>query len=842
MVVSMLKVNSKRTIHLLAKSSFKASRMRNLFAIVAIILTSVMFSGLFTVATSLVASIEESTMRQVGGSAHGSFKYLSKAQYDALKTHPDIKDISFSVVLGVGENKELAKHPTEIRYTSGENNAKGMFSMPTTGKLPQNDDEIATDTLVLKQLGVSAKLGQKVTLDYSLAGEKISKTFTLVGYWTGDKVMQASQAWVSKSYVEKQLANYKPSKQGYDVGLINADVNFKNSFRIESKLQKVIVDSGFSLDDIDYGVNWAYTGNGESLDISTIVATVGAILMIAFSGYLMIANVFTISVANDVRYYGLIKTIGTTPKQIRKLIRRQAMWLCFIGLPIGLLVGYLVGMMLVPIVLSIMNTDVIKISAHPLIFILSSIFSAVTVFVSVSKPSKIAAKVSPIEALRVTDNSAGSKRKIKKGTKVNLWTMAYSNLARNKKKVVLVSISLSLGLVILNATYSIANSFDMDEYLSRSIMNDFAVGDVSNFNVNLNYSNQDTLSEGFFSELSLQEGIESINNIYFTEYEVPTGPRFVDIPKQLAKEYDADSKRVEALKRYAQEPKQLLHLYGLDEGALQKLILLHGKIEEQKLYSGKYVIAAPFDAQGNILYYAIGDKIQLPDPTGQMREYEVLAVADIPESISARHSHPLTPTFYLPSQVFLEQIEQKAPMLSTIDVQDSAMEKMERFLANYSTNTDQNMEFESKASLAAEFENLQKTLKIVGITISILVAFIGIMNFINSVITSINARRRELAMLQSIGMLNRQVIKMLILESTMYILLTIAATLTIGSAICYLGLNAFTAGAAYMKLYFTVVPSLLCLPILLVIAIIVPVMCQKVISKSSIVERLRKIE
>lgn len=83
-------------------------------------------------------------MRQVGGSAHGSFKYLSKAQYDTLKTHPDIKDISFSVVLGVGENKELAKHPTEIRYTSGENNAKGMFSMPTTGnfhkmmmKLPQ---------------------------------------------------------------------------------------------------------------------------------------------------------------------------------------------------------------------------------------------------------------------------------------------------------------------------------------------------------------------------------------------------------------------------------------------------------------------------------------------------------------------------------------------------------------------------------------------------------------------------------------------------------------------------------------------------------------------------------
>lgn len=838
----MLKVNSKKTIGKLSRSSFKANKMRNLFAIIAIVLTAVLFTGLFTVAASLVASIEESTMRQVGGSAHGSFKYLSAEQYDKLKVHPDIKDISYSVVLGFGENKELAKQPTEIRYTSGENNASGMFSMPTTGRLPQNDDELATDTLVLERLGIPAKLGEQVTLEYSVGGEKRIDTFTLVGFWQGDKVMQASQIWVNKGYVEKQLANYTPNQRGYSIGQINADVNFNNSFDIEGKLQKVILESGYTLDEIAYGVNWAYAGNGGSLDAGTVAAAIGAVLMIAFCGYLMIANVFTISVASDVRYYGLIKTIGTTPKQIRKLLHNQALWLCFIGIPLGLLIGYLIGMLLVPTVLSTLTTDVIKMSANPLIFILSGLFSVITVFVSLSRPSKIAAKVSPIEALRTTDNSTGDKRKSKKGTNANLLSMAYSNLVRNKKKAMLVIISISLGLTILNASYSMANSFDMDEYLSRSILSDFAVGDVSNFNVNFNYNNQDTLNDVFFSQLLLQEGIESVDNIYFTEFDVPTGPRFADIPKQVAAEYGAEEKRVDALTRFAKEPKQLLHIYGLDDGLFNHLSPLEGVIDKEKLSSGNYVIAAPFDENGKVLYYAVGDVVELPDSNGQIREYEVLAIANYPDSISTRHCHPLTPAFYLPSKVFLQQIEHKTPMLSTINVGDSYSESMENFLTEYCNVTDQNMDFDSKASLISEFESMQNTYKTVGITLSALVALIGIMNFINAVITSINARRREVAMLQSIGMTGRQVIVMLVLESAMYILLAIAVTLTIGSAICYLGLSAFTAGASYMRLYFTVVPSLICLPLLFIIAMIVPLICQKTISKSSVVERLREVE
>ncbi|MEG1968089.1 MAG: ABC transporter permease, partial [Clostridia bacterium] len=313
----MLKVNNKKTIRKLAASSFRANKLRNLFAVIAIILTTVLFTGLFTVAGSLLSSMEESTMRQVGSNFHGGFKYLTAEQYDKLKTHPDIKSISYSVVLGVAENEKLAKRPTEIRYANDEIEAAAMFSLPTTGRLPQNEDELATDSLVLERLGIPAELGQEVTLEYSVGGEKHTGSFTLVGFWQGDKLMSASQAWLSRDYVEKQLAGYAPENKSDPVGTINAEVKFSNSFRIESKLINVIMDSGYTPDEIAYGVNWAYTGNSGSADMGTILGGAGAILMIVLCGYLMISNVFAISVAKDIRFYGLLKTIGTTGKQIR---------------------------------------------------------------------------------------------------------------------------------------------------------------------------------------------------------------------------------------------------------------------------------------------------------------------------------------------------------------------------------------------------------------------------------------------------------------------------------------------------------------------------------------------
>ncbi|MFR6185802.1 MAG: ABC transporter permease [Lawsonibacter sp.] len=127
------------------------------------------------------------------------------------------------------------------------------------------------------------------------------------------------------------------------------------------------------------------------------------LLLIGFTGYLIIYNVFQISVTNDIRFYGLLKTIGTTPRQLRRIIRHQALALSLAGIPLGLAAGWLVGGQLTPVVIAPAGRGVSVVSVDPVIFLLAALFSLVTVFFSCRKPGAMAARVSPIEAVRYTE-------------------------------------------------------------------------------------------------------------------------------------------------------------------------------------------------------------------------------------------------------------------------------------------------------------------------------------------------------------------------------------------------------------------------------------------------------
>lgn len=178
------------------------------------------------------------------------------------------------------------------------------------------------------------------------------------------------------------------------------------------------------------------------------------------------------SVAADVRFYGMLKTLGTTRRQIRRLIYGQANRLCLIGIPAGLLLGWLLGIKLVPVFLGILEGNH-TVSASPVIFIGSAVFAYLTVLISCLRPARLAAKISPIEALRMSDASSGSSKKRRKRESASLLSMAIANLGRNKKRTVLVICSLTLGLVLLSCFYAKNASFDMEKYLEELTIADW---------------------------------------------------------------------------------------------------------------------------------------------------------------------------------------------------------------------------------------------------------------------------------------------------------------------------------------------------------------------------------
>ena len=131
-----------------------------------------------------------------------------------------------------------------------------------------------------------------------------------------------------------------------DTGTITGIIKFENTKNVEKDLATVIADSGYSSNSeapnyINAGVNPLYLSEKKSTGTGTIFALICALAAFLLTGYLIIYNIFQISVLRDLHFYGLLKTIGTTDRQIRSILSRQAWILSLIGIPIGLIGGFL---------------------------------------------------------------------------------------------------------------------------------------------------------------------------------------------------------------------------------------------------------------------------------------------------------------------------------------------------------------------------------------------------------------------------------------------------------------------------------------------------------------------
>ena len=233
----------------------------------------------------------------------------------------------------------------------------------------------------------------------------VTQEFVLSGWWDYNGVSQASHVIVPKSYVKKTLQHVEIGEEE-ECGTWTLDVMFGNALHIEKDMRQVIRDCGFQSEDaskpgyIAFGVNWGYTGTQSSSNLNpeSIAAIVALFVLIVFTGYLVIYNVFQISVANDIRFYGLLKTIGMTGRQLKRIIRLQAVLLSGIGIPAGVLLGFGIGVGLAPAVMAQTSYTTAVIKLHAWVFVGAALFSLVTVFLSCNKPGRIAAKVSPVEA------------------------------------------------------------------------------------------------------------------------------------------------------------------------------------------------------------------------------------------------------------------------------------------------------------------------------------------------------------------------------------------------------------------------------------------------------------
>ena len=503
-----MNVKNRKCIRKLSWRSLWASRKRNIIAIIAIALTALLFTSLFTIVMSINSSYENYTFRQVGGYSHGTFKEVTQEQAQAIAGHPKVKAVGVRTTIGFMDSGVFAKVPAEVSCMD-ENCTQWSFAEPTTGHMPQSGKEITMDTAALKLLGIQPELGTKITLTYTVGDQnqlsyEKTDTFTLVGWWDYDDICPVHYVNISEEYARAVEA------EGMAAGMapFRTDLNvmMASSLDIRGQMEQVDLDLGYTWEtrgeenSVRIGVNWGYTSAqlGESIDATTLIAIIAFLALVIFTGYLIIYNIFQISVTGDIRFYGLLKTIGVTPRQLKRIIRQQALFLCIVGIPVGLLLGYGVGASLTPVVMAqtTFGVGVSTVSTSPLIFFASALFALITVLLSCARPGKIASKVSPVEATKYTEIvKSKKKQRTTRGAKVH--QMAFANLGRNKRKTALVVISLSLSVVLLNMLVTFTGGFDMEKYLAKLTCADFIVSstDYFRYNYSSSYNSQEQIEQ-----------------------------------------------------------------------------------------------------------------------------------------------------------------------------------------------------------------------------------------------------------------------------------------------------------------------------------------------------------
>lgn len=880
-------VPNRACVRRLSFRTFRANGTRNLIAILAILLTTVLFTSLFTIALSINESFQQSNFRQIGGFSHGTFKYLTEEQYNELKDDPLIKEYGLRRFLGMPFDAPFNKSHVEIGY-SDANQAHWAYCDPVEGRLPaEGTDEAATDTHVLALLGVEPKLGTQFTVTFDVDGKQTTQTFTLCGWWEYDEAIVANHILLPESRVNAVLDELQITPPGSDkmTGTYNLDVMLDSPVNISQKIDQILANHGYQNQSrsedgfISTGVNWGYTATSlfSQMDAPTILSIIGVLLLILFTGYLIIYNVFQISVTNDIRFYGLLKTIGTTSRQLRRIIRQQALLLSVFGIPLGLIAGYGVGALLTPVVIGrLEGIPHIETSPNPLIFLLSALFALFTVLISCHKPGRIAGRVSPIEAVRYTEGSHIRKKERRtRGAKIP--QMAWANLGRSRKKTVLTVSSLALAVVLLTLTVTFTSGFDMDKYISNMIVTDFVVADASYFQSNGNFSADTAVPQSVIDTVNAQGGVQAGGLVYGRTSAVQ---EFVSEDwYRASKAYYADADEVEAMLAWSEKGKNgtisdTAQLYGMDDYTRNHLNVLEGDLSTLN-EPGTRNIAAVYsvDDYGNPVmdshWAKIGDTVTLRyvdefefyDPmTGKVLDpenipddqpyhtravkyhdidYTVTALVEVPYPLSYRYYG--ADEFVLNDQTFIQDSGTSSIMLYAFDMQDdAAVQNMESFLQKATQNELSAYDYDSKSTYAAEFDGFRNMFLMLGGALCFIVALVGVLNFFNAVLTGIITRKREFAVLQSIGMTGHQLKTMLIIEGLLYTLAAIVFTLILNIIFSPLLKQSLSSMFWFFTYHFTLTPILVMLPVFLALGILIPLVTYRMTNKQSIVDRIRE--
>ena len=851
----------------LTLKNLRLNKKRTLVTIIGIILSTALITGVATLVSSFRSTIIEYE-KQDSGDYHYVFYNVPVDDLKYIKNNRNVEDVYLNEDLGYslldGSKNEDKPYLYLKAYSKGSIEKLGIELKE--GRLPENDNEVVISSHIKSNGGVEYKIGDE--LDLKL-GERISDGESLDQGKALDE--ERSESFVlrnEKNYkivgiIERPNFDIEPyTAPGYTVltilnendinGSLNVYVRYKDVKKhlattaqiigIDEQVLKRISDPSNGMisesdTEIFGNAKYVFSENDslirwENLEFKeatrNVLYTVSAIVIVIIivTSVFCIRNSFEISITEKTRQYGMLASVGATSKQIRKNVLYEGLILGLIGVPVVSLSGLIAIFVLLKVISHILKSFLgfeFIFTTNLLAIAISILLAGITIYLSARKSAKRASKISPIEAIRNTDDIKIKAKKLRTPRIIKSLfgvggDISYKNLKRNRKKYRTTVISIIVSVSI---------------FIAMSAFIEYAFGTTSVYYKDYDYN---LIVNGRTSEIN--QLLEIVKNDTVKKYSINRNLVAEVAGRELRNHYTSEKKNAdESLGMInSNDEKDYANLVAVGKDEYMRFLSKNGlkydDVKDKVILNDSaktYIDSKKAYSMYRIYDYKKGDHIS-GCINGKSTDLEIAAIVD---------SVPMGPYYsngmFIVSDEFFDKYKSKEDMSVSLYMDSSNPNELEEIVRKSNIGS----YVENIETIAKEQNAMMLAISIFLYGFIAVISLIGVTNIFNTITTNMELRQKEFANLKSIGMTKKEFNRMIRLESVLYGSKALVIGIPIGVGLSYLLFKAF--GISYEMTY--ELPFKAIGISIVVVAILIWVIMRfslKKINKQNIIETIRK--
>lgn len=802
-------------------------KSKNILIGIAIILTTLLLFVIPSIGKDMV-EVNFAVINKIYPTWHALYRNVDESTVMKLAAHHDVKTYGLRSDAGYMNLEDATVSMMYMDRTGME-----LYKVKLKeGQLPQKENDIVVSKGILEALGQNGKIGDTITVPYQILKDDgldytKEKDFRICGFLADNESSKEQKQYtslVSEAFLKAEI----PVEQVKYRFLLQVNGQKGNTTADYTEtIQNIARQFGISEDDMN--INKEYLA-ANYVDPATIPVIVGIMLIVVLAGIITIYSVYYVSMNQRVREFGKLKAIGATKRQLRQIVLREGMGVALFAIPIGLLIGTVaVKVVLLQFVEHAKDSNVLITEAYKVvakgevqlyywwIYLLAIAVTLCTVYLSLMKPMRMAAKVSEIEAMRYQGGSKRQKSSRKGYQFLNIGRLTKRNLAENKKKSTITIVSMAVTGIFVMMVATVLSCANPMESAKSSIVGQYEISPIveSGNKEHPEYEwaevqKNNPLNEGLKQQIEELDGVERVD--VFTALKVSGGPFEEKIGTEFINGVPEE---------YAEELKK-----GITEG----------NVTYEELKSGDKVILD----RALLHWYPdikVGDKLKLNIHDGDntfQKEIEVAAIGEYGTGLT--NYNCLIMAKEGAEKLTINNSSSYFQVIADKDY-DEALEASLQAIVDGSGR----LQMRTWKNEYDTCENAIQMTRGACYAFIIILAAISIMNLINTMINSVHVRKKELGMMQAIGMSDRQLMKMLQLEGIFYTVGTLIISIGVGSLAGYpLFLYAKRTGMFDISTYhYPVTAAIIIILTLFVIQMLLAIFIAKSVRKDSLIERIR---